>query len=45
MQKELEEAKQNSKRAQEEIDRLLKVIQMSQEEQNAKEKQIQNLQT
>lgn len=41
----LAQAQENAKRSQEEMDRLLKLVQMSQEEQNAKEKQIHDLQT
>lgn len=41
----MQQAQENAKRSQEEVDRLLKLVQMSQEEQNAKEKQIHDLQT
>lgn len=40
----LAQAQENSKRSQEEMERLLKLVQMSQEEQNTKEKQIHDLQ-
>lgn len=45
LEKDLKEAKENAKRSQEEVDRLLKLVQMSQEEQNTKERQIHDLQT
>lgn len=44
LEKELQQANENAKRSQEEMDRLLKLVQMSQEEQNAKEKQIHDMQ-
>jgi hypothetical protein len=42
--KQLEEAKEEAKRASTETERLLQLIQMTQEEQNAKEKTIMELQ-
>jgi hypothetical protein len=42
--KQLEDAKEESKRAAAETERLLQLVQMSQEEQNAKEKTIMDLQ-
>lgn len=42
--KELEVAKEEIKRSVQETERLLQLVQMSQEEQNAKEKQIGELQ-
>lgn len=41
---ELQKAKEEAKRAQSDMERLLDVMQVSQEEQNAKEKQIRELQ-
>jgi golgin subfamily B member 1 len=42
--KQFEEAKEESKRAAAETERLLQLVQMSQEEQNSKEKTIMDLQ-
>jgi golgin subfamily B member 1 len=42
--KQLEEAREEAKRASTETERLLQLIQMTQEEQNAKEKTIMDLQ-
>lgn len=42
--KELENAREESKRAAQETERLLQLVQMSQEEQNSKEKTIMDLQ-
>lgn len=44
LQKELEKAKEEASRSQTDMERLLQVVQMGQEEQNAKEKQIRELQ-
>lgn len=41
---ELTKAKEEAKRAQNDMERLLDVVQVSQEEQNTKEKQIRELQ-
>lgn len=40
----MEKAKEDAQRSATEMERLLQLVQMSQEEQNAKEKQIQELQ-
>lgn len=42
--KELEKAKEDAQRSQVEMERLLQLVQMSQEEQNSKEKMIRDLQ-
>ena len=42
--KELEKAKEEASRSTQETERLLQLVQMSQEEQNSKEKQIRDLQ-
>lgn len=42
--RELENAKEEAKRSSSETERLLQLVQMTQEEQNAKEKQIRDLQ-
>lgn len=44
LQKELEKSKEEASRSQTDMERLLQVVQMGQEEQNAKEKQIRELQ-
>lgn len=44
MQKQFEEAKEEANKSAQETDRLLQVVQMTQEEQNAKEKTIMDLQ-
>lgn len=44
LQKELEKCKDEASRSQTDMERLLQVVQMGQEEQNAKEKQIRELQ-
>lgn len=44
LQKELEKSKDEASRSQTDMERLLQVVQMGQEEQNAKEKQIRELQ-
>lgn len=44
LQKELEKSKEEASRSQTDMERLLQVVQMGQEEQNAKEKQIRDLQ-
>jgi len=44
LQKELEKTKEEASRSQTDMERLLQVVQMGQEEQNAKEKQIRELQ-
>lgn len=44
LQKELEKSKEEANRSQTDMERLLQVVQMGQEEQNAKEKQIRELQ-
>lgn len=41
---ELEKSREDAKRAQTETERLLQLVQMTQEEQNNKEKQIRDLQ-
>lgn len=43
-QKQFETAKEEANRSQQETERLLQVVQMTQEEQNAKEKSIMDLQ-
>lgn len=43
-QKELEKAKEDAKHSQEEMERLLQLVQMSQEEHNTKDKTIRDLQ-
>lgn len=44
LQKESDKAKEEASRLQTDMERLLQVVQMGQEEQNAKEKQIRELQ-
>lgn len=44
LQKQFEEAKEEANKSAQETDRLLQVVQMTQEEQNAKEKTIMDLQ-
>ena len=44
LQKELDKSKDEASRSQTDMERLLQVVQMGQEEQNAKEKQIRELQ-
>lgn len=45
LQKQCEVAKEEASKSAQETDRLLQVVQMTQEEQNIKEKQIMDLQT